>query len=99
MIVRLTSAKGTVAQEVEVSITRDFRNLEHPEGWRGEAWLPMDAVIMPGERLRLELPDGQSAEILIERVTVDTKDQRMLARFTGWGELDLPKEENPPREA
>jgi hypothetical protein len=89
MIGKLLNHQGIVADQVKVTIARDYRRVDQPDGWRGEAWLSTDTHILPGDRLSLELKDGAAVPILVERVTVDSKAGQMLIRFTGSGSLDV----------
>lgn len=77
------SRDGTVVvPEVELKITADHRRPDGQEGWRGEAWIPTDAHVFPGDRLRLQFQGGDTETVLIDRVTVDPSAGRMLVRFT-----------------
>lgn len=88
VIGRLLNRDGVVADQVRVTIARDYRRLDHLDGWRGEAWLSTASHVIPGDELILELNGGDGAPIVIERVTVDTKAGQMLIRFTGSGPLE-----------
>lgn len=88
MIGKFLRQQGVVADQVEVTIARDYRRVDQTEGWWGEAWFSMTSQVLPGESLTLELSDGRPTPIVIERVTVDSKVGRMLVRFTGSGPLD-----------
>ena len=88
MIGTFSSHRGVVAGKVEVTIAPDHRRLDQSEGWRGEAWLPIDSQVLPGDTLTLEMGDGHSGSVLIERVTVDSKAGQMLIRFTSIGPME-----------
>lgn len=78
-----------LAAGVELKIKADHRRRDGREGWHGEAWLPTEAFLIPGDRLRLEI-DGEGTEdveVVIDRVTVDSSAGRMLVRFSP---LELP---------
>lgn len=88
MIGRLLNRAGVVADQVRVTLTRDYRRLDLLDGWRGEAWLSTAAHVLPGDELTLQLGEGDGAPIVVERVTVDSKAGQMLVRFTGSGPLE-----------
>jgi hypothetical protein len=88
MIGKLSNDAGPIAEGVEITIAPDHRRLDETDGWRGEAWLSTQSHVLPGDHLLLELNDGSSSPVVIERVTVDTRAGQMLVRFTGSGPLD-----------
>ena len=83
---RLLKHRAVIADQVEVTISRDSRKLDQSNGWWGELWLSTDIHVFPGDGLTLEFPDAGPSAIVIERVTVDSKAGRMLVRFTGSGQ-------------
>jgi hypothetical protein len=84
---RLLKHRAVIADQVDVTISRDSRKLDQSDGWWGELWLSTDIHVFPGDALTLEFPDaGPTTTIVIERVTVDSKAGRMLVRFTGSGQ-------------
>jgi hypothetical protein len=82
-----------VADQVEISLARDYRRVGELESWWGEAWLSTASHLLPGDELTLVLSGGVVTPIVIERVTVDSKASRMLVRFTGSGPLGEALEE------
>jgi hypothetical protein len=78
---RFSRDGSVIADAIELEIAADYRRSDGREGWRGEAWLPTDAIIFPGDRLRLEFQTGEMEDVVIDRVTVDSKAGRMLVRF------------------
>jgi hypothetical protein len=83
---RLLKHRAVIANQVDVTISRDSRKLDQSNGWWGELWLSTDIHVFPGDALTLEFPDTGPSAIVIERVTVDSKAGRMLVRFTGSGQ-------------
>lgn len=73
---------NVIITDVELNITADHRRADGQDGWRGEAWIPTDAQVFPGDRLRLHCHGGEPETVLIDRVTVDPSASRMLIRFT-----------------
>lgn len=73
---------GPLLAEADIRITTDYRRPDGREGWRGEAYFPIDVVVLPGERLRLEPSQGSGTDIVVDRVTVDSRAERILVRFT-----------------
>ena len=86
---RFYRSGSVIAAGVELKIQTDHRRSDGREGWRGEAWLPTEACLIPGDRLRLEIDSEETEEIevVIDRVTVDSAAGRMLVRFSP---LELP---------
>lgn len=84
---RLLKHRAVIADQLEVTISRDSRKVDQREGWWGELWLSTATHVLPGDELMLELKGGTATPIVIERVTVDTKAGKMLVRFTGSGAL------------
>jgi hypothetical protein len=86
---RFYRSGSVIADGVEIKIHADYRRADGREGWRGEAWLPTEAFLIPGDRLRLEVDGGdkEDVEVVIDRVTVDSSAGRMLVRFSP---LELP---------
>ena len=84
---RLLKHRAVIADQLEVTISRDSRKVDQREGWWGELWLSTATHVLPGDELMLELKGGAATPIVIERVTVDTKAGKMLVRFTGSGAL------------
>ena len=82
---RLLKHGAVIADQLEVTISRESRKLDQSNGWWGELWLSTAIHIFPGDELTLELPDNGPTPIVIERVTVDSKAGKMLVRFTGSG--------------
>jgi hypothetical protein len=89
MIGRLLNHQAVVAEQVEVTISRDYRRVDQAEGWWGETWISTAAHVLPGDELTLQLNNAVTAPIVVERVTVDSKAGRMLVRFRGTGHLDI----------
>ncbi|MEO8295269.1 MAG: hypothetical protein ABI613_07110 [Gemmatimonadota bacterium] len=83
MICRLVRRGELLAENVECRMNLDHRRADGTPGWRGEAWVPTDVVILPGDRLTIETGEGTQADIAIERIVVDGSAGRMLVRFTG----------------
>jgi hypothetical protein len=73
---------NVLINDVELSITADHRRADGRDGWRGEAWIPTEVHVFPGDRLRLQLHGSEPETVLIDRVTVDPAASRMLIRFT-----------------
>ena len=92
MIGRILRQHAVVAEQVEITISRDYRKEGELYGWWGEAWLSTASHVLPGDELTLELRGGIATPIVIERVTVDTRAGRMLVRFTGSGPLETSVE-------
>lgn len=88
MVGRILRQHAVVAEQVEITIARDYRREGEVDGWWGEAWLSTASHVLPGDELTLELRGSVATTIVIERVTVDTKAGRMLVRFTGSGPLN-----------
>ena len=80
---RLLKHRAVIADQLEVTISRESRKVDQPSGWWGELTLPMAIHVLPGDELALELPGNGPVPITIERVTVDTKAGKMLVRFAG----------------
>jgi hypothetical protein len=93
MIARILRQQAVVADQVEISLARDYRRVGELESWWGEAWLSTASHVLPGDELTLEVSGGVATPIVIERVTVDSTASRMLVRFTGSGPLDQTIEE------
>jgi hypothetical protein len=77
---------------VECTLEPDKRRPDGGEGWRGEAWVPTDIVLLPGEPLTLESSRGWKAQIEVQRVMVDGSAGKMLVRFTGTQPLGSAEE-------
>lgn len=84
---RLLKHRAVIADQLEVTISRDSRRLDQSDGWWGELWLSTAIHVLPGDELTLDSPETGPTPIVIERVTVDSKAGRMLVRFTGSGPL------------
>lgn len=78
---RFSRNGSVIADAIELEIGADYRRSDGRDGWRGEAWLPIDAVVVPGDLLRLDFATGEAEDVVIDRVTVDSKAGRMLVRF------------------
>ena len=91
MIGRLLTHRAVIADQLEITISRDARRPGQSEGWWGEVWLSTATHVLPGDELVLELKDSRQHPIVVERVTVDSKAGRMLVRFTGAGRLGAPE--------
>ena len=84
---RLLKHQAVIADQLEVTISRDSRRVDQSDGWWGELWLSMATHVLPGDELTLDSTETGPTPIVIERVTVDSKAGRMLVRFTGSGPL------------
>ena len=82
MIGRLLKHRAVIADQLEITLSRDSRKVDQREVWWGEFWLSTATHVLPGDELVLELKDTGTRPIVIERVTVDSKAGRMLVRFT-----------------
>lgn len=89
MIGRFSRNGEVLVEGSEVTIALDDRRKEGPAAWYGEAWVPTQITVIPGDRLTLTLA-GEHREILVNRVTVDSRASRMLVRFVGNGPLPGP---------
>ena len=78
---KLSRDGAVIAEGLEIKIGADHRRSDGRDGWRGEAWLPTDASVIPGDRLRVEITGGEAEDVIIDRVTVDSAASRMLVRF------------------
>ena len=78
---RFSRNGSVIAESIELEISADYRRSDGRDGWRGEAWLPIDAIVLPGDQLRLHLHSGETEDVVIDRVTVDSTAGRMLVRF------------------
>jgi len=78
---RLSRSNGIIADRVELEIRPDHRRSDGREGWYGEAWLSTDVIVIPGEHLQLHIDGGDAEEVVVDRVTVDSRAGRMLVRF------------------
>lgn len=72
---------SVVAKDIELDLRTDHRRSDGRVSWHGEAWLPTDEIIIPGDQLRLEISEGETEDVVIDRVTVDSTAGRMLVRF------------------
>ena len=78
---RLSRNGSVIAQDIELEIRVDHRRSDGRDGWHGEAWLPTDEIIIPGNVLRLEIQGESAEDVVVDRVTVDSGGARMLVRF------------------
>ena len=84
---RLLKHRAVIADQLEITISRDSRKVDQPNGWWGEVTLSTAIHVLPGDELTLELRESELVPITIERVTVDSKAGKMLVRFAGSGPL------------
>ena len=84
---RLLKHRAVIADQLEITISRDSRKVDQPNGWWGEVTLSTAIHVLPGDELTLELRESAPVPITIERVTVDSKAGKMLVRFAGSGPL------------
>ncbi len=89
MIGKIFHLTDTIAAGVAVSLAPDQRREDGLDGWWGEVRLTSDTAVLPGDRLTLELEDGRTFPIAVERVTVDTRASQLLVRFTGTGDTPV----------
>jgi hypothetical protein len=84
---RLLKHRAVIADQLEITISRESRRIDQVNGWWGELWLSTAIHVLPGDELTLDSPETGLTPIVIERVTVDSKAGKMLVRFAGSGPL------------
>ncbi|MEO8200622.1 MAG: hypothetical protein ABI679_08895 [Gemmatimonadota bacterium] len=96
MIGRIYRKGELLADQVDCDVKRDYRREDEHEGWRGEAWLPLDVHLLPGDRVTWDPAEGPSVEIMIERIAVDGSSGRIFVRWIGVEPLtdSTPREES-----
>lgn len=78
---RFSRNGSVIGGDIELEIRVDHRRADGRVGWHGEAWLPTDEIIIPGDRIHLEIQGEKAEDVVIDRVTVDSAAGRMLVRF------------------